>query len=182
MHLFQYREGSLFAEDVSIIDLASTYGTPLYVYSAGTLERHYRAFDSAFGKAAHLTCFSVKACSNIHILKLLGSLGAGVDIVSGGELHRALLAGIPGRRIVYSGVGKRPDEIRSALEADILMFNVESLQELRTIEEVAASMGTTARVSLRINPDVDPHTHPYISTGLQKNKFGIEMALMVNPT
>ncbi len=175
MHLFQYREGSLFAEDVSIIDLASTYGTPLYVYSAGTLERHYRAFDSAFGKAAHLTCSSVKACSNIHILKLLGSLGAGVDIVSGGELHRALLAGIPGRRIVYSGVGKRPDEIRSALEADILMFNVESLQELRTIEEVAASMGTTARVSLRINPDVDPHTHPYISTGLQKNKFGIEM-------
>lgn len=175
MHHFQYRNGSLHAEDVSILDLVATYGTPLYVYSTATFERHYRAFDSAFGKAPHLTCFSVKACSNIHVLRLLGNLGAGVDIVSGGELHRALLAGIPPRRIVYSGVGKRRDEIRAALQADILMFNVESLQELEVIEAVAAETGTKARVSLRINPDVDPHTHPYISTGLQKNKFGIDM-------
>jgi diaminopimelate decarboxylase len=175
MHHFEYRGGRLFAEGVAVADLAERFGTPLYVYSAATLTRHFTAYDSAFSAASHLTCYSVKACSNLSILKHLAELGAGMDIVSGGELHRALAAGVPASRIVYSGVGKRPEEIRAALEADILMFNVESLAELERINEIAQDMGKKARISLRINPDVDPKTHPYISTGMKKNKFGLDM-------
>lgn len=175
MHHFDYKDGELHAEDVRVSDLAERFGTPLYVYSAKTLRRHFEAFDSAFASMDHLTCFSVKANGNIHVLKTLAALGAGVDIVSGGELFRALQAGITPEKIVYSGVGKKTREIREALEAGILMFNVESLQELERINKVAQSMGKVARISLRINPDVDPKTHPYISTGMKKNKFGMDI-------
>jgi len=175
MHHFEYRDGKLFVEEVSVTSLAEEYGTPLYVYSAATFRRHFQAFDSAFDGLEHLTCFSVKANSNLAVLKLLGEMGAGMDIVSGGELYRALKAGIPAERIVYSGVGKRESEIREALEAGILMFNVESVAELHKINEVAGSMGKIAKISFRINPDVDPQTHPYISTGMKKNKFGLDI-------
>ncbi|MFV0347104.1 MAG: diaminopimelate decarboxylase [Halodesulfovibrio sp.] len=175
MHYFEYRNGELHAENVPVRKLAQEYGTPLYVYSSATFTHHFKAFDSAFEGIQHLTCYSVKACSNINILKLLGSLGAGMDIVSGGELHRALKAGIPAERIVYSGVGKKHSEIREALEAGILMFNVESKQELERIATVARELNKVARISLRVNPDVDPKTHPYISTGLKKNKFGLDI-------
>jgi diaminopimelate decarboxylase len=175
MHHFEYRDGVLFAENVSVPALAREYGTPLYVYSAATFTRHFQAFDSAFDGLDHLTCYSVKANSNLAVLRLLAGLGAGMDIVSGGELYRALKAGVSPDKIVYSGVGKRASEIREALEAGILMFNVESVAELRKIDEVAGSMGKVARVSFRINPDVDPKTHPYISTGMKKNKFGLDI-------
>ncbi|MBU1003092.1 MAG: diaminopimelate decarboxylase [Proteobacteria bacterium] len=175
MHHFNYQDGDLFAEDVRVVDLANNYGTPLYVYSAATLRRHFQAFDSAFEELDRLTCYSVKANSNISLLRLLAAEGAGMDIVSGGELHRAMKAGVDPSKIVYSGVGKRAHEIKEALEADILMFNVESTGELDLINEVALSMGKVARISLRINPDVDPKTHPYISTGMKKNKFGLDM-------
>ena len=175
MYYFEYRDGELWAEAVRVSDLADRFGTPLYVYSAKTLRRHFQAFDTALGNLDHLTCFSVKANGNLSLLRLLGSLGAGVDIVSGGELHRALTAGIDPRKIVFSGVGKQGHEIREALAADILMFNVESAQELEHIGRIAAQMNTTARISIRINPDVDPKTHPYISTGLKKNKFGLDV-------
>jgi diaminopimelate decarboxylase len=175
MDYFEYRDGELWAEGVRVSDLAERFGTPLYIYSAKTLRRHYQAFDTALGQMDHLTCFSVKANGNVSLLRLLGSLGAGVDIVSGGELHRALTAGIDPRKIVFSGVGKQGHEIREALAADILMFNVESAQELEHIGRIAAQMNTTARISIRINPDVDPKTHPYISTGLKKNKFGLDV-------
>ncbi len=174
MHHFTYRDQTLYAEDLSIEELAKTYGTPLYLYSTAVLRKHFNAFAGSFSGMPHLVCYSVKANSNTHILRLLGELGAGMDIVSGGELHRALKAGIPGSRIVYSGVGKRDDEILAALDADILMFNVESGQELLRINGLAEQSGRRARVSLRINPDVDPKTHPYISTGLKKNKFGLD--------
>jgi len=180
MHHFQQRNGTLFAEGVSVTELAKAYGTPLYVYSTATLKRHFEAFDTAFASMEHLTCYSVKANSNLHVLRLLASLGAGMDIVSGGELYRALLAGVPAGKIVYSGVGKKPAEIRQALEAGILMFNVESTQELQRINEVAQAMGKVAQISFRINPDVDPKTHPYISTGLKKNKFGLNIDLSLD--
>ena len=175
MHHFQYREGQLWAENIPVARLAEQFGTPLYVYSAATLRRHFEAFDSAFHGLPHLTCYSVKANSNLKLLELLGKQGAGMDIVSGGELYRALAAGIPAEKIVYSGVGKKANEIREALSAGILMFNVESTAELEHINEVALAMGTTARVSFRINPDVDPQTHPYISTGMRDNKFGLDV-------
>ena len=175
MHHFEHRDGVLFAEEVSVTQLAETYGTPLYIYSAATFKRHYQAFDSAFKDLDHLTCFSVKANSNLSVLKLLAEQGAGMDIVSGGELYRVLQAGVDPSRIVYSGVGKRDSEIREALEASILMFNVESVAELERINAVAGEMGTTAQVGFRINPNVDPQTHPYISTGMQKNKFGMDV-------
>ncbi len=177
MHHFQHKNGSLFVEDVSVRDLAKQHGTPLYVYSTATLKRHFEAFDSAFQSMPHLTCYSVKANSNLAILRLLAGMGAGMDIVSGGELYRALLAGVPADKIVYSGVGKKPEEIRQALTAGILMFNVESMQELIRINDVARDMGKVAKVSFRINPDVDPQTHPYISTGMKKNKFGLNIEL-----
>lgn len=175
MHHFSQKNGVLHAENVSVRELAERHGTPLYVYSAATLTRHFQAFDSAFAAAPHLTCYSVKANSNLAVLRHLAGLGAGMDIVSGGELYRALLAGVPAQKIVYSGVGKKPAEIRQALAAGILMFNVESLQELMRINDVARDMGRIAQVSFRINPDVDPKTHPYISTGLKKNKFGLNI-------
>lgn len=175
MHHFEFRDGMLYAEEVPVTKLAEEYGTPLYIYSAATFRRHFQAFDSAFEGLDHLTCYSVKANSNLSVLKMLAEEGAGMDIVSGGELYRALKAGVPAEKIVYSGVGKRASEIKEALEAGILMFNVESVSELHKINEVAGEMGVIAKVSFRINPDVDPQTHPYISTGMKKNKFGLDI-------
>lgn len=175
MHHFEFRDGKLFAEEVPVTELAEQYGTPLYIYSAATFKRHFQAFDSAFEGLDHMTCYSVKANSNLSVLKMLAVEGAGMDIVSGGELYRALKAGVPSEKIVYSGVGKRASEIKEALEANILMFNVESVAELHKINEVAGEMGKIAKVSFRINPDVDPQTHPYISTGMKKNKFGLDI-------
>lgn len=175
MDYFEYRDGELWAENVPVAQLVQQYGTPLYLYSRRTLERHYRAFDYALADLDHLICFSVKANANLSLLRQLGSFGAGVDIVSGGELHRALKAGIAPGKVVFSGVGKQEYEIREALSADILMFNVESVQELEGIGRIAAEMDRVARIGIRINPDVDPKTHPYISTGLKRNKFGLDM-------
>ena len=173
MHDFQYRQGELHCENVAIERIAKEVGTPCYVYSHHTLIQHYRAFDGAFHSVPHIVAFAMKANSNLAILRLMAREGSGADIVSGGELYRALKAGISPARIVFAGVGKTREEIRYALETDILMFNVESSAELRTIDEVAAEMGRRARVALRINPDIDPKTHPYISTGLKRSKFGI---------
>lgn len=175
MHHFQYRDNHLFCEDVPVSQIAERVGTPFYLYSRATLERHFKTFDSAFSGARRLVCFSAKANSSLAVLTLLRNLGAGLDIVSGGELYRGLCAGFPADRIVYSGVGKRVDEIDEALAAGIRMFNVESIGELRCIDQRAAALGKTAPVAIRVNPDVDPGTHPYISTGLKKNKFGIDM-------
>lgn len=175
MNHFEYRNDRLFAEDVPVEEIVARFGTPTYVYSSATFRRHFEAFDSAFARLPHMVCYSVKANSNIHILRLLAEKGAGVDIVSGGELYRALKAGVPGGRIVFSGVAKTADEIEDALKAGILMFNAESLDELKAIDATAARLGKKARVALRINPDVDPKTHPYISTGMKKNKFGLDM-------
>jgi diaminopimelate decarboxylase len=173
MHDFQYRNGELYCEGVAIERIAKEVGTPCYVYSHATLIRHYRALDGAFHGVPHIVAFAMKANSNLAILRLMAREGSGADIVSGGELYRALQAGIPPSKVVFAGVGKSREEIRHALETDILMFNVESSAELRAIDEVAAEMGRRARVALRINPDIDPKTHPYISTGLKKSKFGI---------
>ncbi len=173
MHHFQYKGEELYCEDVPVKLVAEQVGTPCYIYSLATLKHHFVTFDSAFADARHLTCYSVKANSNIAILKLFGSMGGGVDIVSGGELYRALKAQIPSERIVYSGVGKTVEEIDFALREKILMFNIESTQELEQINRRAEAMNTKASVSLRVNPDIDPNTHPYISTGMKKNKFGI---------
>ncbi len=175
MHDFQYREDRLYCEDVAVASIAEAVGTPFYLYSRRTLENHFQAFDSAFSQTKHLVCFSVKANSNLAVLRIFTRLGGGVDVVSGGEIFRAMKAGCPPERIVYSGVGKRPDEIEYALEVSILMSNVESTQELLTINRIAEKVGRKAPVSLRVNPDVDPRTHPYISTGLKKNKFGINI-------
>ena len=176
MNHFQFRSGVLHCEDVDISAIAAEIGTPFYLYSRATLERHFQAFDQSFAGVEHLTCFAVKACSNIAVLNLFARLGGGADIVSGGELFRALKAGIPAERIIYSGVGKTAAELRAGLEAGILMFNVESAQELERLQQVAADLGVTAPVAFRVNPDVDPKTHAYISTGLAKNKFGIPIA------
>ena len=176
MNHFVSKNGELFCEQVAVADIAREVGTPFYLYSKATLTRHFQAFDSAFAGIDHLTCFAVKACSNIAILNLFASLGGGADIVSGGELYRALKAGVDPKRIIYSGVGKTEQELRYALESGILLFNVESAQELERLQQVAASIGVQAPVSFRVNPDVDPKTHAYISTGLAKNKFGIPIA------
>ena len=175
MHDFQYRGDSLFCEEVPISDIAADVGTPFYLYSRRTLENHFRAFDSAFAKTEHLICFSAKANSNLAVLRIFSRLGGGIDVVSGGEIYRAVQAGVKPEKIVYSGVGKRPDEIEYALKQPILMFNIESSQELLAIDQIAGRLGAKAPVSLRVNPDVDPKTHPYISTGLKKNKFGINI-------
>lgn len=175
MHHFHYRQNELHCEDTSLTELAQQVGTPCYVYSAATLQHHFKVFDEAFNHVPHLTCFSVKANSNLAILRLLGSLGGGVDIVSGGELFRARQAGVPAKRIVYSGVGKTREEIDYALREDILLFNIESPQELELINIRAGQLNCQARIALRVNPDVDPKTHPYISTGMKKNKFGIDI-------
>ena len=175
MHHFHYRENELFAEEVPVREIARRVGTPFYLYSAATLRRHFQVFDQSFGDLPHLVCYAVKANSNLAVLRLLAREGAGADIVSGGELYRALKAGIPPQKIVFSGVGKTAKEIRAALKAGILMFNVESLGELKLISRLAKAMGKKAPVAVRINPDVDPKTHPYISTGLKKNKFGLDL-------
>lgn len=175
MHHFQYENGRLCCEKVPIESLVRDVGTPVYVYSRATLTHHFTVFDGAFSHIPHLTCYSVKANSNVAVLALFGSLGGGVDIVSGGELFRARRAGIKPEKIVYSGVGKTREEIDYALSEDILMFNIESRQELEAISQRAQALGRTARIALRVNPDVDPKTHPYITTGMEKNKFGIRV-------
>jgi diaminopimelate decarboxylase len=174
MDHFEYHNGRLFAEDVPVADIATAVGTPCYVYSRATLERHWRAFDRAFGEHPHLVCYAVKANSNLAVLNLLARLGSGFDIVSLGELERVLAAGGDPQKVVFSGVGKRRDELERALALDIRCFNVESAAELALLEQVAAARDRRAPVSLRINPDVDADTHPYISTGLKQNKFGID--------
>jgi diaminopimelate decarboxylase len=173
MHSFEYRQGELYCEQVAVGQIAKEVGTPCYIYSHATLTRHFRVYDGAFKNIPHIVAFAMKANSNLAILRLMSKEGSGVDIVSGGELFRALKAGVPPSKIVFAGVGKNAEEIRDALRADILMFNVESSAELQVLNDVAASVGKKARVALRINPDIDPKTHPYISTGLKKSKFGI---------
>ncbi|MDE2181296.1 MAG: diaminopimelate decarboxylase, partial [candidate division NC10 bacterium] len=177
MHHFQYRGDHLMCEEVPIERIAQEVGTPFYLYSHATLTHHFRTFDQAFADIPHLVCFAMKANSNGTTLKLFADLGGGADVVSGGELYRALRVGMLPSRIVFAGVGKTREEMGFALKSDILMFNVESPQELRLLNDVAGAMGMKARVALRINPDVDPKTHPYISTGLKKSKFGIDISL-----
>lgn len=176
MDHFLYRNGSLHAEDVALSDIAASVGTPFYCYSAATLTRHYRLFTEALSPLPHLVCFAIKSLSNIAVLKLLGDLGAGMDVVSLGEYLRARAAGVPGSRIVFSGVGKTREEMRAALEGGIRQFNVESEAELRALSEVASSLGLTAPIALRVNPDVDAKTHEKIATGRKENKFGIPIA------
>ena len=173
MDHFTYRDGRLRAEDVDLEDIVRCVGTPCYVYSRATLERHWRVFDAALGDRTHLICYAVKANSSLAVLQVLARLGSGFDIVSVGELQRVLQAGGNPARVVFSGVGKRADEMQRALQAGIRCFNVESANELRRLNEVAGECGLVAPVSLRVNPDVDAGTHPYISTGLRENKFGI---------
>ncbi|WP_374292866.1 diaminopimelate decarboxylase [Paenirhodobacter enshiensis] len=176
MDHFLYRNGILHAEDVAIPEIAASVGTPFYVYSAATLTRHFRLFDEALSGIDHLVCFAIKSNSNIAVLKLLGDLGAGMDVVSGGEYRRAKAAGVPGERIVFSGIGKTREEIHLALTGGIRQFNVESEPELIAISEIATALGVTAPVALRVNPDVDAHTHEKIATGKSENKFGIPIA------
>ena len=173
MHHFTYKKNRLYCEDVSVAAIADEVGTPLYLYSYATISRHFSVFDNAFKDLAHLTCFSVKSNSNLAILKLLALQGGGADIVSAGELFRALRAGIPPEKIVYSGVGKTQHDIEEALQSDILMFNVESEQELQTLDRIARDTGKRAPIAIRINPDIAPKTHPYVVTGFGETKFGI---------
>ncbi len=176
MDYFTYRQGTLHCESAPLDRVAEAVGTPTYVYSRAAVLASYRAWAQAFREVPHLICYVVKANSNLALLHTLAGAGAGADVVSGGELFRALRAGVPPRRIVFSGVGKTREEMREALKAEILMFNVESASELRALDEVARSLGVRAPVSLRVNPDVDPETHPYIATGLRTSKFGIPIA------
>lgn len=176
MDYFAYRNGELCCEGVSLRAVADAAGTPAYVYSRAALLDSYQAYDRAFAGVPHVICYAVKANGNLGVLSTLARAGAGADIVSGGELFRALRAGIPAEKILFSGVGKTREEIQEALKAGILMFNVESRSELRAIGDVAHGLGTRAPVSLRVNPDVDPQTHPYISTGLRTAKFGVPFA------
>jgi diaminopimelate decarboxylase len=175
MHHFTYRNDELYCENIPIQKIAREVGTPCYIYSQETLKQHFTVFDGSFQGMPHMTCYSVKANGSLAILGLFSALGGGADIVSGGELFRARKAGIAAKRIVYSGVGKTQAEIDYALRESILMFNIESAQELELINERAAALNTKAGIALRVNPDVDPKTHPYISTGLKKNKFGIDI-------
>jgi diaminopimelate decarboxylase len=175
MDYFNYRNDELFAEDIAVQDIIYQYGSPCYIYSRATLERHWCAFDNAFGKHPHLICYAVKANSNIAILNVLARLGSGFDIVSLGELKRVLAAGGKPDKIVFSGVGKREDEILAALKVGIRCFNIEVSGELDRINSLAGQLGVVAPVSFRVNPDVDAKTHPYISTGLKENKFGIDI-------
>ena len=175
MNHFQYIADELYCEEVPVSKIAEEVGTPLYLYSHATLRHHFRVFDDAFSGMKHLTCFSIKVNSNLTLLRLFALEGGGMDIVSGGELYRALKAGVEPAKIVYSGVGKRVEDIEYALKSNILMFNVESAQEILKLNEVAARIGKKAKMAIRVNPDVDPETHPYISTGLRENKFGIDI-------
>ena len=176
MDHFLYRDGRLFAEDVPVAEIAAQVGTPFYVYSSATLLRHYRLFDAALNGVPHMVCFAMKSLSNIAILKLLGDAGAGMDVVSGGEYLRAKAAGVPGDRIVFSGIGKTRDEMRLALQGGIRQFNVESEPEMVVLDEVARSLGLVAPITVRVNPDVDAKTHAKIATGKSENKFGIPIA------
>src|SRR5437016_3919171 len=175
MHYFQYQAGALYCEEVPLARIAADVGTPVYVYSERTLERHVRVFDEAFRSVPHLICYAVKANSNINILRRFAEWGTGFDIVSGGELFRVLRAGGSAEKVIFAGVGKTAAEIRYALEAGILFFNVESPAELELIHTIARETDRRARISIRANPDVDPRTHPYISTGMQKHKFGVSL-------
>lgn len=175
MDFFQYKNEQLYVEDLPVKQLAEEFGTPLYIYSRATLERHWHAFDSALGEHPHLICYAVKANSNIGILNVMAKLGSGFDIVSQGELERVLAAGGDASKVVFSGVAKSRAEIMRALEVGIRCFNVESVAELHHINQIAGEMGKVAPISLRVNPDVDAHTHPYISTGLKENKFGVSV-------
>lgn len=175
MHHFRIERGELHCEGVPLRRIAKEVGTPVYVYSHATLSHHYKVFDGAFAGIPHMVCYSMKANSNVSVIRTFANLGSGADIVSGGELARALAAGVPPSKIVYSGVGKQVFEIEEALRRGILMFNVESREELETIAAVARRMRKRAPIAIRVNPDVDPKTHPYISTGLRKNKFGIRI-------
>src|SRR5688500_11716335 len=175
MHHFHYRDGELHAEAVNLTNLARTVGTPFYCYSTATLERHYRVFADAFADVKAIVCYAMKANSNQSVLKTLARLGAGAAVVSGGELKRALAAGISPDKILFSGVGKTAPELRMALEAGILSINVESESELELLSQLAANEGRTARISVRVNPDVDAKTHAQISTGKSENKFGVPL-------
>ncbi len=175
MHFFEYKDHQLQCEGIPVQKIAEKVGTPFYLYSYHTLVRHFTVFDDAFKGIPHLVCYSAKANSNLTLLRLFVNLGGGVDVVSGGELYRAQKGGAAPEKIVFSGVGKREDEIEDALRAGILMFNVESSQELQAINEVAGRIGKKAAIAIRVNPDIDPKTHPYISTGLKQNKFGIDI-------
>ena len=175
MDFFQYKNNQLMAENLPVKQLAEQFGTPLYIYSKATLERHWHAFDNAFGEHPHLVCFAVKSNPNIAILNVMAKLGSGFDIVSQGELERVLAAGGDAAKVVFSGVAKSHQEIARALEVNIRCFNVESEAELLRINQIAGDMGKIAPISLRVNPDVDAHTHPYISTGLKENKFGVSV-------
>ena len=176
MDAFNYRDGELFAEGVALSAIAERFGTPTYVYSRAHIEAQYQAYAQALSGMPHLVCFAVKANSNLGVLNVLARLGAGFDIVSRGELERVLAAGGQADKIVFSGVGKTRDDMRRALEVGVHCFNVESAEELERLQLVAAELGVRAPVSLRVNPDVDAGTHPYISTGLKENKFGIDIA------
>jgi len=176
MHHFEYRDNELYCEDVPVAEIAKDVGTPFYLYSHATIKQHFKAFSDSFDDMKHLICFSMKSNSNLAILRLFAREGGGVDIVSGGELYRALKAGVDPGKIVYSGVGKRVEDLEFALRSNILMFNIESSQEIYQLDKVAKKLNMKAPVSIRVNPDVDPQTHPYISTGLKENKFGILMS------
>ena len=176
MNYFAYKDNRLFAEEAAIADLATRFGTPLYIYSARTLRRHFRVMDEAFAGTDHLICYAMKALSNLSVLKLFAAMGSGFDIVSVGELMRCLRAGADPRKIVFSGVGKTDEELNAAIEAGILMINVESRPELHRVADVAGRMRRRAPVSLRVNPDLDPGTHPHISTGHRDSKFGVPLA------
>jgi diaminopimelate decarboxylase len=180
MNAFEYRNHQLFAEDVSLAELAARHGTPCFVYSRAALEHQFRSYQAALQDREHLICYAVKANSNLGVLSVLARLGAGFDIVSGGELARVLAAGGAPDKIIFSGVGKTMEEMQVALDAGIHCFNVESLPELERLSAVADNMGMTARISLRVNPDVDAGTHPYISTGLKENKFGLDIGHAVD--
>jgi len=173
MDYFEYRNGELFCEDVPVKAVAKKVGTPFYLYSHGTFERHLRVFDGAFGEMPHIVCYSLKANPNGALLRTVAKLGGGADVVSGGELYRALEAGIPARKIVYSGVGKTSEELRYAIDAGIRMINIESEGEFLALTKISRKMKKRVPVSIRVNPEIDPKTHPYITTGLKKNKFGV---------
>lgn len=175
MNHFEYKNNQLFAEDVAVSEIIKQYGTPAYIYSRATLERHWHAFNNAFGTHPHLVCFAVKSNSNIALLNIMARLGSGFDIVSQGELERVLAAGGDPAKVVFSGVAKSHTEIQRALEVGIRCFNIESISELHRINAVAGKLGKIAPISLRVNPDVDANTHPYISTGLKENKFGVSV-------
>jgi len=174
MHYFEYKKGELHCEGIPVREIAEKVGTPFYLYSYHTLVRHFKVFDEAFEGIPHLICYSAKANSNLALLRLFVNLGGGVDVVSGGELFRALKSGADPRKIGFSGVGKKEEEIEYALQVGILLFNAESFQEIERINEISGRLGKKAPLSIRVNPDIDPKTHPYISTGLKQNKFGID--------